>query len=243
MPFEVGMKNVFRWVGGLFTAMGVIFLIVSAVLFQRDTAFGEKAVKAQGTVTELIRHVERDHRTQSISYTAVINFLDEGGQRREFSESVRSNPPRFSQGDDVPVLYDPAHPAQAVVDDFWGRRGVMTIFFGLGAIFSALGSVLLVVDLRRRRKVSRLLQTGMPMDTDFLHVFRDTRIARNGEHPFRVVSQALDPATGKLRRFESEAIWVDPTEQLAGRKLRVLLDPADPRHYHVDLSNIMCAEG
>lgn len=238
------MKSLFLKVGGLFAAVGVIFLIVSAVLFQKQADFSAKAARAQGTVTELIRHVERDRdRARStVSYTAVIVFSDKSGQRREFSEAVRSNPPRFSEGDDVPVLYDPARPSHAVVDDFWGRRGVMTIFLGLGAIFSTLGTIILAVDLTRRRKISRLMREGRPVDADFLHVFRDTRTTRNGDHPFRVVAQTTDPKTGRLRRFESEEIWVDPTQQLTGRKLRVLLDPADPRRYHVDLSDIMTSE-
>ncbi|BAV64834.1 hypothetical protein SCLO_1017940 [Sphingobium cloacae] len=227
----------FRWIGGLFAAVGLIFLLFSAVLLQRDAGFSARAAKARGTVMELVRHVDRD-RTQGISYTAVIGFADGSGQRREFSESVRSNPPRFSVGEDVSVLYDPARPSHAVVDDFWGRRGAMAIFLGLGAVFAALGTVLLVIDLKRGRTISRLLREGKPVEAGFLHVFRDKRITRHGDHPFRVVAQAMDPATGRLRRFESEAIWVDPTAQLAGRTLRVLLDPADPLRYHVDLSDI-----
>ncbi len=186
---------------------------------------------------ELVRHVERDRdRGQSISYTAIIGFTDGSGRRQEFSEPIRSNPPRFSVGEVVPVLYDPTRPSHAVVDDFWGRRGILTIFLGLGATFAVLGTVLFAIDLKRRRRISRLLREGKPIDADFLHVFRDARIARNGEHPFRVVVQAMDPATGRLRRFESEAIWVDPTTQLTGRKIRVLLDPGNPQRYHVDLS-------
>ncbi|ROT93470.1 DUF3592 domain-containing protein [Altererythrobacter sp. FM1] len=230
------MKNLFRWVGGIFAATGFIFLTASAVLWQRDADFSADAEKARGTVIELVRHVERDRdRGQSISYTAIIGYTDGSGRRLEFSETVRSNPPRFSVGEDVPVLYDPKRSSHAVVDDFWGRRGMLTIFLGLGATFAALGAVLFAIDLKRGRKISRLLREGKPIDADFLHVFRDTRIKRNGEHPFRVVAQATDPATGRLRRFESEAIWVDPTTQLTGRKIRVLLDPSNPQRYHVDL--------
>lgn len=234
------MKNLFRWVGGLFAAFGLIFLIVSAVLLLRDAEFSGKAAKARGTVIELVRHFDRDRdRSQSITYAAVIGFADESGQRREFTETMRTNPPRFSAGEEVSVLYDPARPSHAVVDDFWGRKGVITIFLGLGAVFAVLGTVLFVIDLKRGRKISSLLHEGKPIEADFLHVFRDTRIASNGDHPYRVVAQAKDPATGRLQRFESEAIWVDPTEQLAGRKLRVLIDPANPLRYHVDLSDIL----
>lgn len=230
------MKNVFRLVGGLFAVIGLTFLIVSAFLWQRDSDFGAGATKTRGTVIELVRHVERDREhAPGVSYTAIITFKDARGQRREFSESVRSNPPRFAVGDDIAILYDPSRPSRAVVDDFWGRSGVFTIFAVLGGIFAVLGAVLLVIDLKRGRKISRLLRNGRPIEADFLHVFRDTRISRNGDHPFRIVAQAADSATGHLRRFESEAIWVDPTAQLTGKKLRVLIDAVDPHDYHVEL--------
>ena len=50
-------------------------------------------------------------------------------------------------------------------------------------------------------------------------------------------------STGKLRRYESDAIWVDPTAQLHWRPLRVLVDPQDPDKYHIDLSDIVDGDG
>ena len=65
----------------------------------------------------------------------------------------------------------------------------------------------------------------------------------NGAHPFRVAAQARDPRSGKLRRFDSEPIWVDPTDQLQGRKVRVLIDPARPEAYLVDLRRVVDESG
>ena len=236
------MKSIFLWVGGLFGGIGLIFLAVAGFLLVSDRGFSDRAVRTSGVVVDLVRHVDRDrdrNRSSSVSYSAVIAFRAEDGRRHEFSETVRTNPPRFAVGDTVPVLYDRRQISHATVDDFWGRRGLSTIFLGMGAIFTLLGGTLLVIDLRRRRKVSRLMRNGRPIKARFLHAFRDTRHSRNGEHPFRVVAQATDPATGRLRRFESEPIWVDPSDRLAGRDLRVLIDPTDPREYHVDLSTVI----
>ena len=236
------MKSIFLWVGGLFGGIGLIFLAVAGFLLVSDRGFSDRAVRTSGVVVDLVRHVDHDRdrtRSSGVSYSAVVAFRTEDGRRHEFSETVRTNPPRFAVGDTVPVLYDRRQISHATVDDFWGRRGLSTIFLGMGAIFTLLGGTLLVVDLRRRRKVSRLMRNGRPIKARFLHAFRDTRHSRNGEHPFRVVAQATDPATGRLRRFESEPIWVDPSDRLAGRDLRVLIDPTDPREYHVDLSTVI----
>ena len=233
------MTNLFRWIGGLFAAIGLVLLIIGGVLLQRDSRFGDAAATAEGRVIEVVRHVDRkSDRSKGVTFTAVIAFTDRSGTQQTFSESISTNPPRFAVGDQPAVLYDPAQPSRAVVDDFWGRKGVATIFSALGAVFALLGLVLLGIDWRSGRKRARLREQGIPITADVLDVFRDTRIKRNGAHPFRVAAQAIDPTTGQLRRFESEAIWVDPTARLAGGKVRVLIDPGNPKSYHVDLPDV-----
>lgn len=234
------MRHFFGWIGAFFAGVGLIFGIIAGLLIYRDAGFASTAEKAQGTVIGLVRQIPRDDRSQSsgVTYTAVVAFRDRSGRRQEMSEGISSNPPRFSVGEAVSVLYDPAHPSKAVVDDLWGRIGTAVIFLGVALPLVILGVVFLVVDIRRARTRAHLLAHGTPIEATLLHVFQDARISRNGEHPYRVVAQASDPATGQLRRFESEPMWVDPSSRLEGQKVRVLVDPDDARRYHVDLSAI-----
>lgn len=231
------MKNPFRLIGWIFLIVGLPFLSVAVFLFLRDASFAGDGARAEGRVIELLRLVETEPgETASVTYNGVIRFADQNGRAQEFSETLRTNPPRFAVGDRVTVIYDPARPSRAVVDDFWGRKGLPAIFLGLGGIFASIGAVFLSGDIRRRRMVSRLQRQGTAIEADFLEVFRDRFIAINHRNPFRVAVQAKDPRTGELRRFESAPIWVDPTAELAGRKITVLIDPARPKDYHVDLS-------
>lgn len=237
------MNHIFRWVGAIFAGVGAVLLIAAVVLLYRDSAFAHRAARAEGMVIDLARQVSRDDRQSrpSITYTAVIEFIDKTERRHEFAERISANPPRFSVGQHVQVLYDPMHPANAAVDDFWGRKGVAAIIGGVALIITTLGIVLLVIDWRQRRRRKRLLGQGRPIEADFLHIFRDERTSRNGDHPYRVVAQARDPATGRLRRFESDALWVDPSKALEGQTIRILIDPVDTRSYYMDIAPIINA--
>lgn len=240
------MRNVFTLIGGIFAGVGSLLLIASAVMLYRDNSFATNAEVANGRVLTLERNVSRERRDgqsrTSITYTAIVEYTDQSGQRHEMAETIRTNPPRLSTGQEVQVLYDPANPAHAVVDDFWGRKGIVVIFGFLGAIFTVLGGTFLLVDYRRKRRRAHVLTVGQPVEASFLEVVPDTRQSSNGQHPYRVIAQGPHPRTGKLRRYESDPIWVDPTAQLQGRPLRVLVDPQDPDKYHIDLSDIVDEE-
>ncbi|MFC4256609.1 DUF3592 domain-containing protein [Altererythrobacter xixiisoli] len=238
------MKNPFRLIGGIFLIVGLPFLCVAAFLLLRDASFAGNAASAEGRVGALLRQVDTEPgEASSVTYSALIRFSDQHGRAQEFSETLRTNPPRFAVGDRVSVIYDPARPSRAAVDDFWGRKGLAVIFLGLGAIFASIGAVFLSGDIRRSRMVARLQRQGVAIEADFLEVFRDRFISINHRNPFRVAAQAKDPRTGELRRFESAPIWVDPTAELLGRKLTVLIDPARPKDYYVDLSAVIGKTG
>ena len=95
---------------------------------------------------------------------------------------------------------------------------------------------MLAAYFRRKRVVTHLRARGLPIDAEFLETFRDTRVKVNGRSPYRVACQAVHPATGQMRRFESDPIWIDPAGMIGDSKVKVLVDPTGPKHYVVDLS-------
>jgi hypothetical protein len=48
--------------------------------------------------------------------------------------------------------------------------------------------------------------------------------------------QGTHPTTGQSMSFESEPVWKDLSAILKGKIVPVLIDPSNPKHYHVDLS-------
>ena len=77
----------------------------------------------------------------------------------------------------------------------------------------------------------------MPIQAKVVECYRDTSVRVNGRSPWRVVCQATHPATGKLHSFKSEAVWIDPSAQLAGTRACACSSiRRGPKRHLVDLS-------
>ena len=121
----------------LHTIMTSMPAAVNGVEF--DTrAWLARAVEAPGSVIEMVRI--RDNDTGSFTFAPLVRFQTAEGRTVDFQSTLRSNPPSYSTGDDVTVLYDPARPSAAAVSGFF------SIWFGtiipaiIGAVFVAFGS-------------------------------------------------------------------------------------------------------
>ena len=116
-------------VGGLMAAIALFF-------FFRTRRFLESAVPAQGVVTAL---VESSGSEGGTVYKPVVQFTTADGQTAGFTGSVGSNPPRYSVGQTVKVLYSPTNPSDARLPGFFGMWFV-PVFLGIfGATFLAIG--------------------------------------------------------------------------------------------------------
>jgi hypothetical protein len=193
--------------------------------------FEAGAVRASGTVIDLARRRSNDDSSRvsdDYTYAPVVEWRDANGARQELVGRVSSNPPAYERGETVAVLYPAGKPGQARIADFTNRYFMPLLLGGLGTIFSLVGGALAFFYVRKRRRIEQGKATGVPITAKFLETWLDTTLTVNGRHPYRVAAQATLPTTGKLRRFDSEPIWVDPSEAIAGKPIRVLVDPADP---------------
>jgi hypothetical protein len=227
------VNKIIKLFGWSFLVFGLVFAAIGVGMLHEDRQFAARALRAEGVVSDLVR--KRDE----TGYTAIVRFTDAKGQPQEMADRVISSPPRFSRGEEVNILYDPLSPSGAIIDDMMGRYFLPGMFSGFGLLFSIIGGSTLLVILLKKRRNAWLVRFGQPVEAEFLDVFRDERVIVNGANPFRVAAQGIDPKTGRIRRYESGAIWVDPTAELEGRKLRVLIDPKNSERYIVDLSDVV----
>jgi len=227
------MGKVLLGIGAIFTPIGLIFAAIGGWFFVQDRQLAADGLRAEGYVIEVV--VSRDSDGSS-SYKPVVEFTDAEGRTHRFTSSISSSPPAHSPGERVEVIYSPADPNEAMIDSFIDRHLFPLVFGGLGALFACIGIALILVHLRRQRAVAELLASGVPIDAQFLECLRDTSISINRRNPFRVACQAVHPATGRLERFESDPIWIDPSELIGDGKIRVLVDPRRPKLNFVDLS-------
>jgi hypothetical protein len=226
------VMRVFTIIKYVFTALGLCMLVGAFFIYRSTSGFLASAQTAEGTVIDLVASRSSD----STTYRPVVRFVTDDGRTIEFTSSAGSNPPSYSRGETVPVLYTPKTPEDAKINGFFALWGGVTILGGLGAVFFVIGAAFFLVVGQTRRKNEYLRSQGQPIETQLQGVERNTSIRANGTHPYRVVTQWQNPATGAVHVFKSENLWYDPTQFLQRDRITVLIERDNPRRYLVDLS-------
>ncbi|MDA7787729.1 DUF3592 domain-containing protein [Sphingomonadaceae bacterium] len=227
------MNKAFVWVGAIFTPLGLLFAGAGGWAFMDDQKLADIGVDAEGTVIAFSSSRDSDGDT---TYRPLVEFYDDNGTRHQFVASVGSSSPAYIRGEAVKVIYDPEAPGRAMLDSFTDRYLLPLVFGVMGSIFALVGAGFLFSVWRRRKIIDRLKRTGIPINGKFLECYRDTSTKVNGRSPYRVVAQTTHPASGKLQSFKSDPIWIDLSEQLEGQQVKILVDPEEPKHHFVDLS-------
>jgi hypothetical protein len=117
-------------VGIIFAALGLGMLIGTFFWYRNTRSFLAEATRTEGTVIDLV----------GSHYRPIVHFTDRHGQEIEFTSSTGSNPPAYSIGQKVEVLYRPNEPQTAAIDSFFSLWGVSVILGGLGGVFFAIGA-------------------------------------------------------------------------------------------------------
>jgi len=129
-------KNL-KYVGPIFTLIGVGVLALGVYLGMERADFLQTALPADGEVIQLNERRSDD----SYVYYPVVSFILPGTERTlTFEHDSGSNPPSYSVGEQVSVLYDPDNPQQAIID-----AGLLN-YMGAG-IASLLGSIFALVGI------------------------------------------------------------------------------------------------
>jgi hypothetical protein len=217
----------------IFALVGAGLLIGAAALAIHTRGFLETAKHAPGTVIEMI--IVRDN-DGSVTYKPLVEFTAMNGATVSFASNSSSNPPSYRVGEEVGVLYAPDDANDARIDSFGSLWLGPIILGGIGSVFAAIGFGILVVAARRKRLTEWLRMHGTEVHAEFSSVEKNTSLKVNGRSPWRIISQWHNPETGELHVFNSENVWFDPEKFVTSKQLRVLIDPRDPKRYHVDVS-------
>ncbi|MBX7494406.1 DUF3592 domain-containing protein [Qipengyuania sp. 6B39] len=229
-------KFVFR--AGLFFAVaGALALALGLFILRDQLLFGREAIHTYGKV---VGYVEREGDKGPV-LTPQIAWKDANGVTHRFTAQIASRTPIYAVGQPVEIAYRTAEPGKARLTSFWPRWSGSFITMTLGLTFLATGCMLMWIYRSHRRRIAHFLQNGVPIEARFLYALTDRSIRSGGEHPWRIVCTAPDPATGGKRNFKSEPVWTHPST-LEQARFRVLLDPANSRLYQVDLSQLIPAE-
>src|SRR5690554_6852577 len=100
-----------------FTLIGLGLAAIAFSMYSNTHSFLDHAVTTEGTVTQLVRSYSSQN-SGSSSYFPVIRFFTPDGNLVEFQSSTGSNPPAYSTGELVEVLYRPEAPERARINSF-----------------------------------------------------------------------------------------------------------------------------
>lgn len=214
-----------------FLAIGIALLLGAGAIGQHTRSFLSNAVSTDGIVVALDALSDRG----STTYRPIIRFQTPSGNV-EFRSSSGSNPPSYTVGDTVPVLYSPDKPNDARPDAFFSLWGAATITGGIGLVFFTIGAAMIGLARRSSHREACLRTQGVPVQARVQGIEENESIQVNGRSPYRIMAQWQDPATSQIHLFHSGNIWFDPTEYVTREHITVLLDRKNPKRYHVDVS-------
>ncbi|MDX1672512.1 MAG: DUF3592 domain-containing protein [Balneolaceae bacterium] len=132
-----------KWAGPIMTLIGAGALVLGIYLGYDRAEFLETALPDTGKVVALNEKSSTSDGTTSYTYYPVVEYTPGDNENKiTFEHDVGSNPPSYSVGEEVEVLYDPQDPDEAIIDAGimnWFGAGIATIlglFFFMGGIYS-----------------------------------------------------------------------------------------------------------
>lgn len=141
-----------KYVGPTFTLIGLLSLGAAIYLGIQRANFLETAITARGEVVNLIEKRSDD----SYVYYPVVEFTLPGSfDVLTFQHDSGSNPPSYTIGEQVQVLYDPENPQNAIIDAGlwnWMATGLVST---LGLLFTMVG-ISSVKQWKKYRKVHHI---------------------------------------------------------------------------------------
>ncbi len=216
----------------IFSGVGLLLLSIAAYLFFQEKEFIAHAQTSTGKVTALRRNVDSKG---GVTYYPEVSYTTPDGKVHVFDSNYGSNPASYAVGEEVEIYYQPGKPAEAEIKGFMSQWLAVMITGFLGTIFSTIGGGVALSLLKTRKKHQHLIIYGKKIRTKVIATERNTLERVNGRSPFVVHTQWLNPQTNQIHVFKSDNIWYDPREYMP-EFIDVMIDPDDPKKYHMDLS-------
>ncbi|MEV6481366.1 DUF3592 domain-containing protein [Streptomyces sp. NPDC051576] len=147
MRFQVRGRGARRWITFGTIAFGGLFLVIGLILAGVSVSFVTGAERARGTVVSLEWRTDQSTGTsrrsrvnnQPMAYP-VVEFTPAHGTRRTFRDSAGSNPPAYTAGERVEVLYQADSPEDARINGFVSLWLLPLIFSGIGLTIAGIGT-------------------------------------------------------------------------------------------------------
>ncbi len=223
--FGVGSLIGLLILGAMFLGIGGIIVASSQI----DSTW----TRVDGTVVGSDRSSTNDS-----AYTPIVSYTVNGATYQVKSSISTSSYPTV--GSTMQVAYSPSSPANAKIVAGKSTMVLLLIFPAIGLIMLILAPVLFVRSRKRGQAIEQLIQTGQKV-TGVMTDIKQTG-SKNGSSTYKLVVSAAD-ASGTVRQYTSDSLTgmiglVMASFQGKAMPIDVYLDPGNPDHYYVDISDI-----
>ena len=235
MIFTTAKTKSLGWIGIFLFLFGLVFFGASMVMLVSTQQKIAIMSKTTGKVVQITSY--RGSKGGTL-YTPVVSFTDQAGNGQRFSPNSGSNPATHSVDDEVSVFYDPAGIEEPILDH-WSELWLLPGIFGLvGGIIGVVGGLMTFSQLKREKALTWLHGNGQQIESTYSDVRLETGYKSNGQSPYVVQSQWLNPSTGEVIVFESDYLWFNPEQFLTEKQtITVKIDPQNPsKTYSMDTS-------
>lgn len=149
------MSKVVKFVGSVMAGMGTLFSVIGVMNALDTRSFIDSSIQTQGTVIDVVRRSSRDSDGHiSSAYYPVVKFTSASGEETIFESNTGTNPPSYSRGQSINILYNPQQPNAARENSWFTLWGFPAIFGGIGSIFVVIGGALFLVKIPVQQQVN-----------------------------------------------------------------------------------------
>jgi hypothetical protein len=220
-------------------AIGMGMLVGFTLAYRHSRAFVAGAERSDGEIVE-VEYGRRPGDSTGM-YRPVFQFTTKDGRTIRVPSKVRSSSASYRRGDKVVVLYDPGAPENAAIQGFWELYLLPLVLGLIGVVFTGFGVGMAWWDMLRSGKPAHYRRHGQLVEATVTGVSR-AGYQVNDVRPWRIEAEWRDPRSGKLVRFQSQNLYLDPTEGLRNRRtVGVYVKASNPGRYWMDVSSL--AEG
>lgn len=217
--------------------LGAAFLAFGFFMY-KSTTIDPGWTRQTGKIVDVERSATGSARNDSNTYYAIVEYKVNDQVLR--AKSAVATSPRPSLGSDREIAYNPSNPTEAKVVEGTTTKAMFFIFMGIGLVFVLLGPFLYVRSAKRGATITSLQQSGQKI-TGVVSDIQATGSA-GGASTYKIVVTATN-LSGQAQAFTSDSITgmggislVNFAQQPI--PIDVYIDPANPEHYYVDISDI-----
>lgn len=137
-------KSLFVY-GLLFSLLGSVFGIISIKGVIDTHLFLTSAIPVEGAVIEVLKNSSTKPKQSNTyyNYRLLVKFTPKQGQSTTFESNASNNPPSYTKGQQVEVLYNPENTQFAMINSWGEVWGGLTIATGLSFVFVLCGGWLM----------------------------------------------------------------------------------------------------